>query len=371
MSRKHRPRKLFKLKKQEGSGVGAPPGLLITDPLSPAPVIRAIAYKGDELFEGDITDLGQIPELLKKYDMTWIDVRGLGDAEIIQNIGEIFCLHKLALEDVLSKYQRPKVEDYENYIFCIVRSTHKVNIIGTEQLNVFFSSKFVVTFLDSGGEELEPVRERIRTKSGKIRQLGADFIAYSIVDAAIDSFYPVFEDLGEDLEDIETEIIEHPGPRNISHLHNVKRELLEFRRAVWPLKEALNRLLRSEVPIVSSYTTVYLRDSIDHTIQLIDLIEYYREVCSDLMGVYLSSISNRTNEVMKVLTIIATIFIPLTFLAGVYGMNFNTDAGRWSMPELNSPIGYPVFWSICIMIGVGLLLTFKKFGWMGGFGKLK
>jgi magnesium transporter len=365
MSRRHKPRKLFKLMKKEGSCVGAAPGLLITDPLSPAPVIKALAYKGEDMFEGDITDLKQIPELLKTFDMTWIDVRGLGDAGIIQEIGDIFDLHRLALEDVLSKYQRPKVEDYDNYIFCIVRSTRKANIIGTEQMNIFFSAKFVVTFLDSGGDELEPVRERIRTSCGKIRQLGADYIAYSIVDAAIDSFYPVFEELGENLEDIETEIIEHPGPQNITHLHNVKRELLEFRRAVWPLKEALNRLLRSEVPIISNYTTVYLRDSIDHTIQLIDLIEYYREVCSDLMSVYLSSISNRTNEVMKVLTIIATIFIPLTFLAGVYGMNFNTQVSKWSMPELNSPYGYPLFWSICIMIGVGLLLTFKRMGWIG------
>lgn len=365
MAKKNKSRKLFKLKRKKESGVGAPPGLLVVDPLSPAPVIKAIAYKGDDLCECDITDLAKIPSLLKKYEMTWIDIRGLGDAQILQDIGDIFDFHKLALEDVFSKYQRPKVEDYENHVFCVVRTIRKTSILGTEQLNIFFGEKYVVTMLDFGGDELEAVKVRIRTKSGKIRQLGADYIAYSIIDASIDSYYPVFEKLGEDLEEIETKIIERPSTRNVQLLHSIKRELLEFRRGVWPLKEALGRLLRTEVPIITDYTTLYLRDSVDHTIQLIDLIEYYREICSDLMGIYLSSISNKTNDVMKVLTIIATIFIPLTFLAGVYGMNFNPEVSQWSMPELNFPYSYPIFWLISLVIAIGLLLSFKRIGWLG------
>lgn len=358
-------RSLFRIRRKKGKDIGAPPGLLVADPHSPPPVINVIAYRGDKLFETPIQSSDQIQEIIDAHDMTWIDVRGLGDTEIVAKIGEILGLHMLALEDVFSTHQRPKVEEYEDNIFCIARSAFKEDIVSTNQINIFFTSKCILTLLDTDAAVLEPVKERIRKKSGKIRQLGPDYIAYAIIDAAIDSYYPVFEELGENLEQLEADIIVNPASLLVKSLHDIKRELLEFRRAVWPSKEALGKLLRSDTNLISDTTSIYLRDSIDHTAQLMDLIEYYREVCSDLMGMYLSSLSNKTNDVMKVLTIIATIFIPLTFLAGVYGMNFNPEASPLSMPELNLPYSYPIFWALCIVVGTGLIIVFRKIGWLG------
>ncbi|HEX9746505.1 MAG TPA: magnesium/cobalt transporter CorA, partial [bacterium] len=308
----------------------------------------------------------KIPGLLDKYTNTWIDIRGLANHQLIQQIAELLGLHKLAIEDVYNKLQRPKAEGFDSHVYCIARTTYPEIYPGTEQLNIFFAKNFIVTLIEFGGDEMEAVKDRIRSRSGKIWELGGDYIAYAIYDAVVDSYYPILDQFSDVLEDLEEQVIVDPDTKIIRRLNELKRELMNIKRAIWPLRETINRLIRNDYGIVSEHTMVFLRDLYDHIIHLVDVIEYCHDIISNLMNIYLSVISNRTNSVMKVLTIIATIFIPLTFIAGVYGMNFNPEISKWNMPELNWPFAYPVFWFVMIGVTAGLLLYFKKIGWLDG-----
>lgn len=378
-------------RKTRHAAPGAPPGTLIADPDAPAPRVQVISYGPDTGPQGmsryRLASIDELPDLPTGHEVLWIDITGLGDQEAIRKIGERFELHPLALEDTLNVHQRPKIETYDEHLFIVTRmptvpsaesgpdaavdaSLHdqaqRHGQLVTEQFTIFLGRGFVITFQERPGDVFEAIRNRIGKTNGRIRFRGPDYLAYALIDAATDSFFPLLESYGEQVEDLEQAVLERPHAGHIADIHDVKRDLLTIRRTVWPQREMLNSLVREELPFIESETRIFLRDCYDHTIQLMDMIETYREIASGLVDIQLSSNSNRMNEVMKVLTMIATIFIPLTFVAGIYGMNFDPEASPWNMPELNWRYGYPVV--LLGMAGIGgmLLLWFRRKGWLGG-----
>jgi magnesium transporter len=345
---------------------GSVPGSLVSDPEAPFPDTHVMAWSDGEFIEEEVTDVYELQAHLNKWPMMWVNVDGLGDAGTLKKLTEIFDIHKLAMEDVVHVHQRAKVEEYEGQLFIIVRMPSLAGErIGTEQVSIFLGSGFVLTFQERKGDCLDPVRERVRKSKGRIRHAGADYLAYAIIDAVVDGWFPILEDYGELLEVLEDEILEKPTREAVARIHRIKRDLLEVRRTIWPMRETVNGLFREE-GLIQKETHLYLRDCYDHVIQIIDIVESHRDMASSLMDLYLSSVSNRMNEVMKVLTVIATIFIPLTFIAGIYGMNFNPEASPFNMPELNWRYGYVAFWILMLGTGGVMLLFFKHRGWLGG-----
>jgi magnesium transporter len=348
---------------------GTSPGTLTVDPNAPKPSVHVIAYDAGECVErhfSTVRELDALPGLLEHYSVVWVSVAGLGDAEMVQRLGELFHLHRLALEDVLSNHQRPKVEQYGDHLFIVARMLEGGARLETDQLGMFLGQKFVVTFQNTLGDCLDPVRERIRRGRGIIRTAGSDYLAYAILDAVVDYYFPTLEIFGEEIEALEESLISNVDRSVLARIHDVKARLLMVRRAVWPLREALHVLIRDPVPVIQDDTRIYLRDCSDHTFQIVDLVETYRELASSLMDLYHSALSNRMNEIMQVLTVIATIFIPLTFIVGVYGMNFDTKVSPWNMPELEWYWGYPVVWAVMLALAGGMLLFFRHRGWLGG-----
>jgi magnesium transporter len=346
---------------------GSPPGSLVVDPTAPRPVITIIAYDDKDLVEKDhvVDTLTGVPELLARFPVVWINVNGLGCAATIQKIGELFQLHPLALEDVVHVHQRPKAEQYGEILYLVARIPEIGTVRGTEQVSLFLGPKFVVTFLEDPGDCFDPVRQRLRGSVGRIRQCGAGYLAYALLDSVVDSFFPVLEEYGERLDGLEDEVFARPDEQAISRIHGLKRDLRTLRRAIWPLREEINTLARSHSSLIDAETAIYLRDCYDHTVQIVDLVETYRELCADLTDLYLSSLSNRLNEVMKVLTVIATVFMPLSFIAGVYGMNFNPSASPLNMPELNWYWGYPFALALMLAVGAVMVYFFYRLGWLG------
>jgi magnesium transporter len=325
--------------------------------------IDVVAYGPEELIQRKIDKVEDLKDFLGKHGVLWVNVERMGDAKVVNDVGAIFGLHPLSLEDVINGRQRPKVEAYGNHHFIIARMPTSGENLETEQLSMFFTREFVITFQECPGDCLEPVRARVKETCDRSRRMGADYLAYTILDAVVDSYFPVLEDYGERLEDLEDKIVANPVRETISSLHDVKRDLLTLRRATWPLRDAVNTLLRDPLGIITQETGFYLRDCYDHLVQVIDLEENYRELASDLMDIYLSSISNKMNEVMKTLTIIATIFMPLTFIAGLYGMNFHTEVSPWNMPELTWYLGYPFALLLCAGSAIIMLIFFKVRKW--------
>ncbi len=343
---------------------GTSPGTLHVDPAAPPPALQLVAYGTDELVEEKEPALDRVSALRAAHAVTWLNVDGLGDAKTLESIGTLFHLHPLALEDVLNVEHRPKIESYEDSYFIVVRMPLSAGRLDTEQVSVFLGRDFVVTFQEHEGDCLDPVRQRLRAGRARIRGGGADYLAYAIIDAVVDAYFPVVESYNDRLEELEREILADPRQESVARLREVKRDLMTLRRAVWPLREALSTLTREESELVSNNTQIFLRDCYDHVVQLNDLIESQRELSSGLMDLYMSSISNRMNEVMKVLTMIATIFIPLSFIAGLYGMNFDT-ASPWNLPELGWRYGYPFALTLMIVLAGLLVVFFKRKGWFG------
>lgn len=344
---------------------GAEPGTIKAHPDEPKPVITTFAYGKSEFVEGVIDDLDKISILLESWPVTWINVTGLGDDKRLNELSKKLNLHALALEDVFDQHQRPKVEDYDTNLFIVAKMLEVVDeVLSSEQLSIFISDRFVITFQSHEGDCLEHIRKRIRKGKNKIRSSGPDYLGYSILDAVVDAYFPALEEYGERLEILEDKILENADKRLIAELHQIKRDLLVLRRNIWPVREALNSLIRDTYPVITEDTRVYLRDCYDHAVRIIDLIENFRQIAADLMDVYLSMASNKMNEVMKVLTVISTIFIPPTFVAGVYGMNFNTDISPWNMPELNSLFGYPLCLAIMALMTTGVILFLYSRGWL-------
>ena len=360
-------------KRRRLTAPGASPGTLVAPANAAPPEIRCIDYGPAGVTEEDAVSANDLPSLTDGQTVRWIDVVNLGDAEAIQKIGDVFGLHPLALEDILDPHQRPKVDVYEDHLLVITRALGAVSReagategrLETHQVAICLGHDFVVTFRETPGNTFDSVLQRLHGVDGRFRARGADYLAYALIDAAIDAFFPLLEAYGEQVEDVETQVIEHPQTGQINSIHDLKRNLLTARRAVWPQREMLNALVRDESSFISSQTQLYLRDCYDHTIQLIDMIETDREIASGLIDIHLSSASNRMNEVMKVLTIISTIFIPLTFIVGVYGMNFDRSVSRWNMPELGWRYGYPIALLVMTAIAVVLVWIFWRRGWIG------
>jgi magnesium transporter len=365
MSTKSKRRRRFWIRRR--TAPGTTPGTIVADPESPRPEISIIAYGPDRFVEKPIVDVKEIEAYRGRSEVIWVNVDGLGDAKTISEIGAMFGLHALALEDVVNVHQRAKVEDYPNFLFIVARMVEHDECLRTEQVSMFLGKDFVLTFQERPGRDcIEPVRERLRKGKGRLRSLAADSLAYALLDAIVDGFFPVLEGYSERLETIEDIVITQPNRAVVEDIHAIKSDLLVLRRALWPLREAINVLVRDHNPLIHDDTRIYLRDCYDHTVQLIDLVETYRELGADLRDLYLSSVSNRMNEIMKVLTIISTIFIPLTFIAGIYGMNFNTRLSPWNMPELDWYYGYPFALGLMLLITIGMCIFFWRRGWLGG-----
>jgi len=344
---------------------GARPGTLIADPRSRPPTIHVIGYSVENIQESDGAGLDELAAAVGKFPITWVDVVGLGDVETIRKLGDIFNIHRLALEDIVNLHQRPKVEAYEDHIFIVTRIPHTGAHLATEQISLILGKDHILTFQETPGDCFDPVRHRIRTSQGRIRESGCDYLAYALLDAAIDSFFPVLEDYGERVESLEHVALTDPDPSLIASVHRIKRDFLMLRRAIWPLREMLNVLVRDETKLLSSQTRIYLRDCYDHTVQLMDIVETYREIASGLFEIYHSSVSTKINEIMKVLTIITTLFIPMSFVASLYGMNFDATASPWNMPELGLRYGYPATLLLMSLLAAGMLLYFRSKGWIG------
>lgn len=346
---------------------GSSPGTLRIEPEAPHPVIVLIDYNEHKATRLQIDQPEDCAPHLDTDSVSWVDVKGLGSEDVLQRLGEVFSLHPLVLEDVVNVPQRPKVEEYAEQIVLIARMVVlKPSGKGfhSEQVSFILGEHYLLTVQEEPEHDcFGAVRERIRLGKGTIRKRGADYLAYALLDSIIDGFFPILEVYGENIEELEDEVVENPTRQTLEKIHKVKRELLTLRRSIWPMRDAINSLIRESGDLISEDVRVYLRDCYDHTVQVLDMIETYRELASSLMDVYLSSVSNRMNEIMKVLTVISTIFIPLTFVAGIYGMNFNPEASPFNMPELNWYWGYPLCWAVMLAIAGCLILYFKRKGW--------
>ena len=336
------------------------------------PTITLIEYDRANLEERVIEDRQELLSHLDNQRVSWINIDGLGDIEVLRTLGTQFNLHPLALEDVLDTMQRPKVEQYDNYLFIVAHMLYRdrAEVMCGEQVSMFLGKHFLITLQEEAEFDVfEPVRARIRNPSGTIRKMGPDYLAYALLDSIIDHYYPVLEDIGAKIDLIEETLADlQPTASPVGELHHHKRSLTRIRRYIWPVRDLVNFLLHEEGGLVSKATKVYLRDCYDHTVQLMDLIESYRDVLSGLMELYLSAVGIRTNEIMRVLTVISSIFIPLTFIAGVYGMNFahEVDGKRlpWNMPELFHPYGYIACLLFMLGVAVFQIVYFKKKRWL-------
>lgn len=332
--------------------------------------IHMIRYATGTLEEKALPDIGEAEH--HPNGVTWIDVGGLGDVDTLRALGERFQIHPLALEDVLNIGQRPKVEITSDYIFICMQMVYATKDEGLvcEQVSLFLGRDFVLTVQeDRSRDTFEPVRERIRSGRGLIRKAGADYLAYALVDSIIDHYFPVIEGLSEEMEDLEDRMLETPSREMVIDLHGHRRNLTHIRRLVWPMRDVVNTLLHDGSAFVTQPTRLFFRDCYDHTVQLMDLVESLRELTTSLMELYHSSVGLRTNEIMRVLTVITSVFIPLTFVAGVYGMNFAPadQAGRtlgWNMPELYQPFGYLGVMAFMLLVAICQLVLFRKMKWL-------
>lgn len=327
--------------------------------------VRVFAFGNGGYEEKTIVDLTQLNLLRAKFPLVWVNVDGLADVNAIRELGQQFDLHPLALEDVLNQHQVSKCEDYPSHLFFVSRMINWNGVIESEQLSLFLGRDFVVTVQQYPGDCFDPVRERIRKSRGKLAKCTADYLAYSLLDAIVDSYFPVVDRLADELDQLEEQVDSSRSPQLIHELHRVRNCILIARRSVRPLRDAINQLIRDPSPFIHDETKFYLRDCHDHCIQIIELLETYRELCSDLRDYYVSMISFRMNEIMKVLTVISTIFIPLSFIASVYGMNFDTEY-PWNMPELGWRFGYLFALGLMAMTALGFVYYFWRKGWLSG-----
>jgi len=341
--------------------VGSRPGTLVLPPDSPRPRIRAVRYTAEHLEEREIHDPRELKSFCQSEGLLWVDVQGLGDRAALEWIGENFGLHPLVLADITNLPQRPKSEAYEGATFTIARRfLVREERLEERQISIVIGPRHVLSFQEREDDVFEPVRARLVQAVGLLRRSGSDYLAYALLDALVDGYFPVMDWLGEKLERLEQRVVEQPVQSVMEELSALRADLLDLRRDVWPQREALNALLRGDAGHVTETVRVYLRDVYDHCVQVAELLEVYRELAAGLMNLYLSALANRTNDVMRVLTVVSTIFIPLTFLVGVYGMNF-----RQGMPELDWPWAYPVLWGLMLVGGVGMALYFRRRGWLG------
>lgn len=341
--------------------VGAPPGTLVFPEERQPASVRVTLYGPDDVEEHENVAVDDIPTHLAGDRVVWIDVCGLGDEPLLRRLAEIFDIHPLALEDVVNVPQRPKAEAYDQQHLVITRMARAAKgYLDVEQVSLFIGSRYLLTIQEREGDAFDPVRMRIRAGKGLIRRSGPDYLAYALIDAVLDGYYPVLEELGDRLQAIEERILREVRPSSQRSIHRIRRDLLVLRRAVWPQREAVGALVREESPLITAQVRQYLRDCLDHAVQILDVIDTYRELASSLMDTHMSAVGQRSNEVMKVLTIMASIFIPLTFMAGLYGMNFDY------LPELHYRWAYPGLLSLMLLVAAGMLFYFRRRHWLGG-----
>ena len=341
-----------------------PPGTLvhIGDQKLEKSNISLIQYSENLFTEKPLESLEQCMEAVKGHaGISWVNIVGVHDVALIEKSGEFFGIHPLVLEDIVNTEQRPKMEEHDNFLFFSLKMlslSGKENYIGVEQVSMLLGKGLLITFQESPGDVFEPLRDRIRQGKGRIRKQKADYLAYALIDAIVDNYFAILERVGEDIEDLEVLLLKNSGNQAVRRIHMLKRQMLLVRRAVWPMRELVNNFEKSESVWLEKSTRIFLRDVYDHTIQIIDSVEVSREIISGLLDIHLSSLSNKTNEVMKVLTIMATIFIPLTFIAGVYGMNFE------NMPELGWRWGYLAVMIFMFLAAMGMLWFFRRKKWL-------
>jgi len=329
--------------------------------------VDVIDYTESDLKEKRIDDIEECFPFKESPTMSWINITGIHETDIVERIGKHFDMHPLVLEDIVNTGQRPKMEDADEYIFVVLKMLYKADEDGeltAEQVSILFGKNWVITFQEKPQDVFELVRQRIKRTVPRVRFMTADYLAYTLIDAAVDHYFLVLEEIGERIEALEDELSEHAKPESLSTIRDLKRELIFMRKAVWPLREVIGGLERSESKLIKDSTEPYIRDLYEHTIQVIDTVETFRDMVSSLLDLYHTGVSNRMNEVMKVLTIFASIFIPLGFLAGVYGMNFDTGASPFNLPELGLRFGYPMFWGAVVLVAGGLLWFFRHRRWL-------
>ena len=352
-----------KLVKKKSKKVGLPPGSIvhIGNKRDEKVKITIVDYSEAKFQEKEVKSIEECAGYEDKSTVTWINIDGVHKIKVIEEIGKHFNLHPLILEDIVDTDQRPKIKDFGDYIFIILKMIYydkNDNEMKAEQVSLILGKNYVISFQEREGDVFNPIRERIRNNIGRIRKAGADYLVYSLMDAIVDNYFIIIEKLGEKIENLEDKMISRPKPANLRVIHKLRRDLIFLRKSVWPLREVISILQRGESSLILESTNVYLRDVYDHTIQVIDTVETLRDIISGMLDIYLSSASNRMNEIMKMLTIIATIFIPLTFITGIYGMNFQ------NMPEIKWVWGYPIVLLGMLIIGIVMVIYFKRKKWM-------
>jgi magnesium transporter len=354
---------MFQFIRKSAKKIGLPPGSFVYTGKRRDEKVNTTVIDYDEKHfeEKEVEDVNECVVFKDKPTVTWLNVDGIHRVDIIESLGRCFGVHPLVLEDIFNTYQRPKMEDFGDYIFVVLKMLYyddEEDEIKTEQVSLILGENFVISFQEKKGDVFDTIRERIRSGKGRIRKMGADYLVYALMDSIVDNYFAIQEKVGERLEDMEEELLTNPSPEILHAIHNLKREMIFLRKSVWPLREVINGLKREESKLIRESTEIYFRDVYDHTIQVMDTIETSRDMLSGMLDVYLSSVSNKMNEVMKVLTIIATIFIPLTFLAGIYGMNFH------NMPELTWRWAYFAVLGLMVVIGISMLFYFKRKKWL-------
>ncbi len=343
--------------------VGSPPGTLMLAEDAQQPRMKAIWYSGDEIEELDVVDAEHVRAVRDRGGVLWLDVQGNGDRAVLEAIAAEFAVHPLALEDIVHASSRPKTESYEENELFVARMVKldPTRHVDVEQVCIIIGRSYVLTFQErhGDGDVFDPIRQRLRQGIGPMRSSGADYLAYALIDTIVDYYYPAMEAISDEMEVLEQRVMVAAEPATLVALNGMKRTLLDLRRGIWPQRDAINALVRGDSRFICEGVRLYLRDTYDHAVQVTDLIETYREIAGGLMGTYLSVVSNRTNEIMKVLTIMASIFIPLTFVVGIYGMNFD------SMPELRWRYGYPAVMAVMALLSIGMLHSFWRRGWLG------
>lgn len=344
---------------------GTPPGTLVEHaaaadhPLR----LRLIDYSAAGLSEQDGVSSVQCKSSLADDTFTWIHAHGRAGPALMRELGETFGLHPLTLEDVLNTGQRPKVEAHDHQLFIVMSlPAWRDDQLTSEQVSLFLGKDYLISFYNGDDDTFEPVRKRLRADD-RMRARGVDYLLHALLDLIIDQGFPILEAFGEEIEELENQLLDAPSKYILGEIHQLKRDLLLLRRLLWPQREVLSQLLREDQALIHEETKPYLRDCYDHTIQIMDLFETYRDMTANMLDVYLSSSSQRLNEIMRVLTVITTLFIPPTFLVGVYGMNFSNPDSPWAMPELHSHYGYPLVWLVIFAMIAGMLVFFKRRGW--------
>ncbi len=357
-------RAITRLVRRQRKKPGLPPGTIVHTGEQKVEVVRisAFDFAGEKCTEiKDVEDITSVLDLRDSPTVTWVNIDGLHDTDLIEKIGLHYGFHPLVLEDVVHVGQRPKLEEYDDYLYLVLYQLEwrgEDAMVTEEQVSMIIGPNYVFSFQERPGDDFETVRERLRQSRGKARHRGADYLAYQLIDATVDNYFTILDRIGQVTEQVELEVLGSPTPQTMHRLHQIKRELLVVRRAIWPLRDVLAGLMRTESELVTEGTRVYLRDVHDHAVRVVDMVETLRDVVGGMIEIYLAQVTIRTNEVMKVLTMMASVFIPLTFIVGVYGMNFDF------MPELNVWWGYPAVWAVMIAATAGILIWFRRQRWL-------